>query len=78
MSQRGTGGVVDCGALEEDDPVTCETLAFLGEHTGEHGGPVINLQCVAGGCASGQPSERLRTEQAPARGAGAFKGRPET
>ncbi len=56
MSQRGTGGVVDCGALEEDGLVTCEALAFLGEPTGEHGGPVINLQCAAGRCASGQPS----------------------
>lgn len=28
-SQRGTGGVAGCSALEEDDPVTCETLAGL-------------------------------------------------
>ena len=25
MSQRGTGGVVDCGTAEEDGPVTWET-----------------------------------------------------
>jgi len=31
VSQRGTGGVADCGALEEDDPATCETQPFQGE-----------------------------------------------
>lgn len=79
MSQRGTGGVLDCGALEEDGPETCETLAFPWEYTGEHGGPVTNLQCAAGSVRQrpAEPRGSAKNEHYT-HGAGTFKGRLET
>jgi len=70
VSQRGTGGVADCGALEEDDPATCETLAFPGAkkpvnwRPGDH--PPTRR---AHECACGRSWARARhTEQALATG----------
>ncbi len=79
VSRRGTGGVVDCGALEEDGPVTCETLAFPG-------GPIRWARRPG----NQPPMRRWPVRRRPAEpegsaknkhhahGAGASKGRPET
>lgn len=49
-SQRGTGGVVDHSALEEDIPATWETPDHrLGESTRFRGGPKTCLRRAVGG-----------------------------
>ncbi len=44
-SQRGTGGMVDRGTVEEDDPVTREILVFLAKIR-RSGEPVTRLRRV--------------------------------
>jgi hypothetical protein len=69
----GLGGVLVCGALEEDDPVTWETRALGGDTEGRRQGrPKSGPACVAGvggPYKSDDAGERLTPDPAEQRGA---------